>query len=179
MSITHRIAIASGFALALLASTVAPASSAPIASPVVASHVQLTAAADVTSAGVGLQSVLTASEMSLIQGDGPWQKLKKWVQKQIKWVNHFIGEVQRVVTQIEAIIEILFGNDDTPDPPKTIVEENVTTTNEYYASDADLDAGNLVGSDQSETGFYVASVTYGGGGGGTCLTDDGSCQYAY
>jgi hypothetical protein len=178
MSITHRIAIASGFALALLASSVAPASSAPIASSVVASNVQLTAAADVTSANAGVQSVrLTLREMSLIQGDGFWQKVKKWVQKQTKWLVGFGQEVARVINQIEQIVEILFGHDDNPQD-SVITEANVTESNEYYATDDDIAVGNAFGSSSSETGYQVISVTYSGGGGGTCLTDDG-CQYAY
>ena len=176
MSITRSIAIASGFAFALLAGNVAPAGSAPIASPVVASHVQVTAAADVTSASVGMQSLLTASEMSLIQGNGFWQKVRAWVDKQIRWVQHFWGEVQRVINQIRRIIDVIEGHDNE-NHDTVIQEENVVTTNEYYASDEDLDAGNLSHSDQSETGFYTASVTYSGGGGGSTCIQESGCEY--
>jgi hypothetical protein len=184
MSLTRRIAIAG--ALALLAATAGQASGAPNARAVVVANVQpaAMAVAHAAFAAVDAQSArLTLAEMDATRGDGWLRKLWKVVVQVIQWIIEHLPD-PRIPPRCDPVNDpscgLLMNEETVWDASRadgTETYANTQTVNEFYADDAAYNQRSLSYSQQSESGFVLIGTT-GGGGGSTCLMDDG-CALAY
>lgn len=184
MSFTRRIALAGTLAVALLATSAAPTSSArPLYVHADAAALS-TATGAQTFAAASVQVVtLTPADMTLVQGDGIFGWLKKTIKKAVKWLKKHWDTIEKIIEIIEDIIDLFQQDDGTSTSTVTTDHyKNQVEVNEYYNSEEELNAGIVASVDQSETGFVYLGTTVtsgGGGGGGTCIDTENCQPYMY
>jgi hypothetical protein len=176
MSFTRNIALAGTFAVALLASSAAPADSArPVNAVAAASTAALVPQTVVASSVMVVR--LTPADMSAVQGEGFRSWFKRTVRKLQTWLQRNVVEpLQKIVDAIQEIIDVLedLGQDNQPVDTTDNFQNDVTTSLVYD------EAGNLLSSSESQTGFVYTGTTVSGGGGGDYCQNGGSgpdCQF--
>jgi hypothetical protein len=163
--VIKKFGLSLALAFALVGGGIA-ASTAPVAATTSTAVSQAAPVVQVASLGQAAVSVqvapLSVDQMSQVQGEGIWNRIKKWFKRTIKKVLGVI--INELVQLLREWLEQIFGvAQDGGDQQATT---DVQTKD--YASQADYDADNAY-SDQTQYNPWETSGTYYGsscGGGG-------------